>query len=313
MSLLTGEAAKWVAKNKAVPSGGAITIILGAIVILVAGVWLLAKLATSGFSIDASVMSKEAIASRIKPVGESKAREGGAPWAVGLRRGLQSDLCLLSQRWFGRCAKICRDTGAWSARLAQGYDTLVKHAIEGIRGMPAKGGATDLTNEEVARAVAYMGNAAGAKFTEPAVAGAEGGGAAAAIDPNVKGKEIYASVCMACHDTGAAGAPKFGDKAAWAPRVSKGLDALVASGIKGLNAMPAKGGYSGSDEEFSGGILGECIEVSIYLRQKRPCSHRAVFYCHQHTLGLIFAANMARKLLNGLVPRCGLPRQVYHF
>ena len=81
--------------------------------------------------------------------------------------------------------------------MAQGYDTLVKHAVEGIRGMPAKGGATDLTNEEVARAVAYMGNAAGAKFTEPAVAGAEGGGAAAAIDPNVKGKEIYASVCMA--------------------------------------------------------------------------------------------------------------------
>ncbi|WP_022652631.1 c-type cytochrome [Aquaspirillum serpens] len=240
-------------ENKAVPSGGAITIILGTIVILVAGVWLLAKLATSGFSIDASVMSKEAIASRIKPVGESKASEGGAP---GSRtgEGVYKAICASCHNDGLAGAPKFADTGAWSARLAQGYDTLVKHAIEGIRGMPAKGGATDLTNEEVARAVAYMGNAAGAKFTEPAVAGAEGGGAAAAIDPNVKGKEIYASVCMACHDTGAAGAPKFGDKAAWAPRVSKGLDALVASGIKGLNAMPAKGGYSGSDEEFRAAV-----------------------------------------------------------
>ncbi|MNG33755.1 Cytochrome c-555 precursor [compost metagenome] len=68
------------------------------------------------------------------------------------------------------------------------------------------------------------------------------------------GKKVYASVCMACHDSGAAGAPKFGDKAAWAPRLAKGLDGLVASATKGLNAMPAKGGYSGSDAEFKAAV-----------------------------------------------------------
>ncbi|MGL6040961.1 MAG: c-type cytochrome, partial [Deefgea sp.] len=116
----------------------------------------------------------------------------------------------------------------------------------------AKGGAADLTDDEVKRAVAYMGNAAGAKFEEPKVAGAAAGGA---IDPAVKGKEIYASVCMACHDSGAAGAPKLGDKAAWAPRLKDGVDSSIARAIKGINAMPAKGGYSGSDEEFKAAAL----------------------------------------------------------
>jgi len=56
------------------------------------------------------------------------------------------------------------------------------------------------------------------------------------------GKKTYETVCFACHGSGAAGSPKFGDKAAWAPRVAKGKDALYASALKGKGAMPAKGG-----------------------------------------------------------------------
>jgi cytochrome c5 len=52
---------------------------------------------------------------------------------------------------------------------------------------------------------------------------------------------LYNRSCMACHSTGAAGAPKTGDAAAWAPRLEKGMDALVASVDKGMNAMPPKG------------------------------------------------------------------------
>jgi cytochrome c5 len=59
------------------------------------------------------------------------------------------------------------DSGAWSKRIAQGYDTLVSHAIKGIRGMPAKGGNPDLDDLEIARAVVHMANAGGAKFKEP--------------------------------------------------------------------------------------------------------------------------------------------------
>lgn len=55
------------------------------------------------------------------------------------------------------------------------------------------------------------------------------------------GDAIYKTSCSACHATGAAGAPKFGDKAAWAPRVKKGEAALMTSLTKGINAMPPKG------------------------------------------------------------------------
>ena len=56
------------------------------------------------------------------------------------------------------------------------------------------------------------------------------------------GKAVYEQTCAMCHASGVANAPKFGDKAAWAPRVATGKAALVASVTNGKNAMPAKGG-----------------------------------------------------------------------
>lgn len=56
------------------------------------------------------------------------------------------------------------------------------------------------------------------------------------------GKAVYDKTCVACHAAGVANAPKFGDKAAWAPRVASGKDALLASVIKGKGAMPPKAG-----------------------------------------------------------------------
>ena len=57
-----------------------------------------------------------------------------------------------------------------------------------------------------------------------------------------KGKAIYDASCAACHGSGVAGAPKLGDKLAWAPRIKAGSAALYNSTLKGKNAMPAKGG-----------------------------------------------------------------------
>ena len=56
------------------------------------------------------------------------------------------------------------DKGQWAPRIALGYETLVSHAVNGIRGMPAKGGNPDLSEEEIAAAVAEMANQSGAKF-----------------------------------------------------------------------------------------------------------------------------------------------------
>ena len=75
--------------------------------------------------------------------------------------------------------------------------------------------------------------------------------AAAASGPR-DGATIYNSVCGACHNTGAAGAPKLDDKAAWAPRLGQGVDGLVKSVTNGKGAMPPKGGAALSDEEIKG-------------------------------------------------------------
>jgi cytochrome c5 len=63
------------------------------------------------------------------------------------------------------------------------------------------------------------------------------------------GKTTFDTVCTACHSTGAAGAPKFGDKAAWAPRIAQGKNALYASVLKGKGAMPPKGGNTALSDD----------------------------------------------------------------
>ena len=69
------------------------------------------------------------------------------------------------------------------------------------------------------------------------------------------GEEIYNGSCASCHGTGAAGAPKLGDAAAWAPRIAAGMDSLLANAINGLNAMPPKGlCMACSDAELQGAI-----------------------------------------------------------
>ena len=76
-----------------------------------------------------------------------------------------------------------------------------------------------------------------ASSTPPVVASA-----AAPSSTKPDGKKTYEATCVACHGSGVAGAPKLGDKAAWAPRLKAGIDGMYASALKGKAAMPAKGG-----------------------------------------------------------------------
>jgi len=71
----------------------------------------------------------------------------------------------------------------------------------------------------------------------------------------VDGEKVYKGLCFSCHDMGIAGSPKLGDKAAWAPRIATGMDALYASSINGKGAMPAKGGNPAlSDAEVKASV-----------------------------------------------------------
>ena len=75
-------------------------------------------------------------------------------------------------------------------------------------------------------------------------ASAAGGGADQTPD------QMYQSACFACHGTGAAGAPKLGDAAAWSARLGKGVDELVGAAINGIGAMPPRGGSSLDDDQI---------------------------------------------------------------
>ena len=85
------------------------------------------------------------------------------------------------------------------------------------------------------------------------------GGAAAAVASSGprSGEEVYNAACMACHTTGAGGAPMYGDATAWAERIAKGSDVLHDHGINGIpgTSMMAKGGcMSCSDQEVMAAV-----------------------------------------------------------
>jgi len=73
--------------------------------------------------------------------------------------------------------------------------------------------------------------------------------------PLKTGEEVYKVQCSACHAAGAAGAPKFGDAGAWAPRIKTGYDALLNSALKGKNAMGAQGGGDYNDIEIGRAVV----------------------------------------------------------
>lgn len=279
--------------------------------------------------VDTSAAANKAVVERIKPFATLVALDANAPRVEQSGEQVYTAVCSACHTPGALGAPKLNSKGDWASRLGQGFDTLIKHAIEGIRAMPPRGGNPDLSDIEVARAVAYMANSAGASFKEPAAetvpatpaagaattAPAAGTSAAApgtntppsadkaaaasvektvpataapvaantatntptptaaaasatkpatapasakaaaatpvapaptkatpAADTSGKGVATYKQSCAVCHAAGVAGAPKLTDKAAWAPRIAQGKDALYNSSLKGKGAMPAKGG-----------------------------------------------------------------------
>ncbi|HTQ73993.1 MAG TPA: c-type cytochrome [Burkholderiales bacterium] len=208
---------------------------------------LLSQLATSGRIIDKNAMSPEEVAARIKPVADALVG-GGASAAKALRTGEQvyKSVCTACHATGVANAPKFGNKGDWAPRLHEGQKGLVQEALKGKGAMPPRGGASDLSDLEVERAVVYMANAAGAGFKEPAAPAAAAAPASApaakAAPAAADGKKVYESTCIACHGLGVANAPKFGDKKAWAPHLMHGVDHLYENALKGVNAMPPRGG-----------------------------------------------------------------------
>ncbi len=248
-----------------------ITVVLLAFAVPITLAVLVSQLVTSGekgIGADDSM-----VLSRIQPVGNVVLAEASGPKGA-----------LTGEQVYGQVCKTCHEAGlagapkfgdkaAWTARIAQGETTLGQHAIAGYQGksgvMPAKGGNANLTDDEVRRAVAFMANKAGASWKEPAVAPVAVANATAAAPATTTappaatataapaapaaaaagkpdGKKIFDGTCSVCHGAGIAGAPKFGDKAAWAPRIAQGVNVLYTHAMGGFTGkggvMPPKGG-----------------------------------------------------------------------
>jgi cytochrome c5 len=140
------------------------------------------------------------------------------------------------------------DKKAWSKRSAQGLSSLTQSAIKGIRSMPAHGGAKEVSDLELARAVAYMVNQSGGKWTEPKTA--------ADLKGERSGAQVVKAQCAKCHQDGKGGAPKIGDREAWNKRLSKGIDQATRSAIAGHGGMPPRGDKADlTDGEVRAAIL----------------------------------------------------------
>ncbi len=149
------------------------------------------------------------------------------------------------------------DRAAWRERAKGGYKAVMRSALKGHAGMPARGGMAELSDVEIGRAVEYMMNSGAAQpltaAAPPGSAPAPGaapagapatpvGGLTVGAGKTADGKKVFDTTCAVCHGTGVAGAPKFGDKAAWAPRIKTGIDTLYQVALTGKGAMPPRGG-----------------------------------------------------------------------
>jgi cytochrome c5 len=115
-----------------------------------------------------AAMSPQAVAARLAPVSHVEfASTQSAGHALRTGQEVYAGLCAVCHGAGIDGAPKVGDHKAWALRIAQGFDTLVKHATEGYKAMPPKGGGADLDPQEVARAVAWMADQGGASFKEP--------------------------------------------------------------------------------------------------------------------------------------------------
>lgn len=221
-----------------------------------------------------------AVAQRIQRVGTVELRDANRPLASG--EAVYAAQCVACHAAGVAGAPKFGDTAAWAPRIATGYEALLNSVLKGKGAMGAQGGGA-YRDEELGRAVVHLANAAGGQFAVPeaAAAAAPAAAPAAAAPAAVEapaavvaaapaaaapapvagatvaagaGEALYKQACAVCHVAGVAGAPKFADKAAWAPRLALGLDGLTASVIKGKGAMPPKGGSAASDADIKAAV-----------------------------------------------------------
>jgi cytochrome c5 len=271
--------------------GQLIAAIIAGFGIPVAIIILLAVYVNNSTRTGAGTDIEQSVKERIAPAAQVDIRDANAPRVYKTGEEVFKAVCSACHAAGTAGAPKFGDASAWAPRISEGYDTLLHNALNGKGAMPARGGTSpdDYSDFEIARAVVYMANNGGAKFAEPAqpapgasspaaasapaaASSNENAQAAAAVaalasvpqtaaapaaqsaDNAQAGKALYEQVCQACHAAGVLGAPKFGDKAAWAPRLKDPMDTIYNYALHGKGAMPAKGGSNASDADVKAAV-----------------------------------------------------------
>jgi cytochrome c5 len=150
-----------------------IVVVLAAFLVPIIGIIMLVQLVVSRPGADPAALTPEKIAERIRPV---SGIEMGAPAAApGARSGeaIVKATCSACHATGVQKAPKIGDKNDWAPYIKTGMSAMVQTALKGKGAMPAKGGDTSLTEQEVTRAVVFMANSAGANFKEPAAPAAQ--------------------------------------------------------------------------------------------------------------------------------------------
>lgn len=245
----------------------------------------------SGAGTDA--LSDEQVAARVAPLAKVDVKDANAPRTFKTGEEVYKAVCVTCHGTGVAGAPKFGNKDDWAPRISQGFDTLLKTALAGKGAMPPRGGTSpdDVSDYEIARAIVYMANNDGANFPEPAAPAAnaaqlasgaaaasgtadaasaqiaaaqaaiaaipkagEAPAAAAAPAGADAGKALYTSTCQACHAAGVLGAPKFGSKEDWAPRLKDSMDTVYNYALHGKGAMPPKGGSNASDADVKAAV-----------------------------------------------------------
>ncbi|VWC49017.1 cytochrome C [Burkholderia lata] len=238
-------------------------------------------------------LSDEQVAARVAPLAQVEVKDANAPRTYKTGEEVYKAVCVTCHGTGAAGAPKFGNKDDWAPRISQGFDTLLKTALAGKGAMPPRGGTSpdDVSDYEIARAIVYMANNDGANFPEPAAPAAnaaqpasgaaaasgtadaasaqiaaaqaaiaaipkagEAPAAAAAPAGADAGKALYTSTCQACHAAGVLGAPKFGSKEDWAPRLKDSMDTVYNYALHGKGAMPPKGGSNASDADVKAAV-----------------------------------------------------------
>jgi cytochrome c5 len=190
------------------------------------------------------------------------------------------------------------DDKAWASLASRGLTGLTESALKGIRNMPPHGGNPGLTDSEIERAITYMVNQSGGRWSEPisdVTSAAER-----------RGEQIVQAQCAKCHQTGVSGAPRIGDRAAWIPRLRRGLDFVVRSAINGHGPMPPRGGMADlTDSEIRAAVVymfnpvATPTAASSDAPSARPDPNHKVIDGTEIFLGVVAAESMRAQYAKG--------------